>query len=207
MNLFKFFFLFRNLITPTKLKKRFHLPFKNLRQVNPMTSEKQKYENLRKGYLINENISNVVFFVIVGFLLAVAYSATIGGLSSLVGTAPNIFVKGFADRSTRKIGYFCYLLIFFCFCSQYKNTAFRISFLNFLLFAFPVAFLMLILCWLWLQIFYNAKEFEENICWNFELGFSVIRFFQFRPSEDDLATQRDLKAMLIKQYKDLGTPK
>jgi len=37
--------------------------------------------------------------LVIGFLLAVAYSATIGGLSSLVGTAPNIFVKGFADRS------------------------------------------------------------------------------------------------------------
>ncbi|CAF4636116.1 unnamed protein product, partial [Rotaria magnacalcarata] len=46
----------------------------------PTELTQQKYEQIRKG-----------------FLLAVAYSATIGGLSSLVGTAPNIFVKGFAD--------------------------------------------------------------------------------------------------------------
>jgi Na+/H+ antiporter NhaD/arsenite permease-like protein len=32
-----------------------------------------------------------------GFLLATAYSATIGGLGTLVGTTPNIFVKGFAE--------------------------------------------------------------------------------------------------------------
>ncbi|CAF1039495.1 unnamed protein product [Adineta steineri] len=45
------------------------------------TSEDKKYNNIKKG-----------------FLLAVAYSATIGSLSRLLGTAPNIFVKGFTDR-------------------------------------------------------------------------------------------------------------
>ena len=38
------------------------------------------------------------FVSLPGFLLAVAYSATIGGLATLVGTAPNIFVKGFVER-------------------------------------------------------------------------------------------------------------
>ncbi len=33
-----------------------------------------------------------------GFLLATAYSATIGGLATLVGTTPNVFVKGYVDR-------------------------------------------------------------------------------------------------------------
>jgi len=33
-----------------------------------------------------------------GFLLATAYSASIGGLSSLVGTSPNIYVKAFTDE-------------------------------------------------------------------------------------------------------------
>ncbi|CAF3438039.1 unnamed protein product [Rotaria socialis] len=134
-------------------KKRFRLPWKNGNLHKPTESTEQQYEQIRKG-----------------FLLAVAYSATIGGLSSLVGTAPNIFVKGFAD-------------------SQYKNTAFRINFLNFLLFALPVALLMLVLCWLWLQIFYNFKE-----------------LFQFRIDPETRAAQADLKAMLIKQYNDLGKP-
>ncbi|CAF3538017.1 unnamed protein product [Rotaria sp. Silwood1] len=139
---------------PTILKKRFQLPWKNRNTLVSVESHEQKYANIRKG-----------------FLLAVAYSATIGGLSSLVGTAPNIFVKGFAD-------------------SQYKNTAFRINFLNFLLFAFPVALLMLVSCWLWLQVFYNFKE-----------------LFQFHIDEATKAAQADLKAMLIQQYKDLGKPK
>ena len=33
-----------------------------------------------------------------GFLIAVAYSAGVGGLATLVGTGPNIFVKGFTDE-------------------------------------------------------------------------------------------------------------
>ncbi|CAF5224335.1 unnamed protein product, partial [Rotaria magnacalcarata] len=34
-----------------------------------------------------------------GFLLAVAYSSSIVGLSSLVGTAPNVYLKGFVETS------------------------------------------------------------------------------------------------------------
>ncbi|UJR22011.1 hypothetical protein I4U23_025078 [Adineta vaga] len=136
------------------VKKHFQLPWKKSNQLIPHTSVQTKYENIKKG-----------------FLLAVAYSASIGGLSSLVGTAPNIFVKGFAD-------------------SHYKNTAFRINFLNFLLFALPVALLMLVVCWLWLQIYYNTKE-----------------FFQWRADLESQAVQADLRAMLNKQYTDLGRPK
>jgi Na+/H+ antiporter NhaD/arsenite permease-like protein len=33
-----------------------------------------------------------------GFLLATAYSATIGGLSTVVGTGTNVFVKGFIEE-------------------------------------------------------------------------------------------------------------
>ncbi|CAF5178558.1 unnamed protein product [Rotaria magnacalcarata] len=64
------------------------------------------------------------------FLLAVVYSSSIGVLSSLVGTAPNVYLKGFVEVN-----------------SKYGGTGFRIKFLNFLLFALPVGILILILCW------------------------------------------------------------
>ncbi|CAF1431995.1 unnamed protein product [Adineta steineri] len=105
------------------------------------------------------------------FLLAIAYSSSIGGLSSLVGTTPNIYLKGFID-------------------SKYNGTNFRINFLNFLLFALPVGILMLIFCWLWLQLCYNRKE-----------------LFQCRPSVETRKSQVKLKALLTKQYRDLGRPK
>jgi di/tricarboxylate transporter len=62
-----------------------------------MTTQAKKHEDIKKGNLIElcNEISRILF---IAFLLAVAYSATIGGLSSLVGTAPNIFVKGYSDK-------------------------------------------------------------------------------------------------------------
>ncbi|CAF1137416.1 unnamed protein product [Adineta ricciae] len=78
-----------------------------------------------------------------GFLIAVAYSSGIGGLTTLVGTGPNIFVKGFVDQ-------------------MYENDQklkFEISFGNFFLYALPMGFLMLIFCWFTLQILYNRKDF------------------------------------------------
>jgi Na+/H+ antiporter NhaD/arsenite permease-like protein len=39
----------------------------------------------------------MMFYIyFLAFLLAIAYSSTIGGFSTLVGTSPNIFVQGFA---------------------------------------------------------------------------------------------------------------
>ncbi|CAF4560609.1 unnamed protein product [Rotaria magnacalcarata] len=63
-----------------------------------------------------------------GFLLAVAYSSSIDGLSRLVGTAPSAYLKDFVE-------------------TKYGGTAFRINFLNFLHVALPVGILILILCW------------------------------------------------------------
>lgn len=76
---------FRKPGLPSVIKIPIRLPWINRNKSQSVRSHEQKYENIRKG-----------------FLLSVAYSATIGGLSSLVGTAPNIFVKGFADRLTKK---------------------------------------------------------------------------------------------------------
>ncbi|CAF4966390.1 unnamed protein product, partial [Rotaria socialis] len=70
-----------------------------------------------------------------GFLISVAYSAAVGGMGTLVGTGPNIFVKGFTDQF-------------------YSNgsTAFEVSFANFTLFAFPMSLVLIVLCWFWLQL-------------------------------------------------------
>ena len=66
---------------------------------------------------------------------------------------------------------------------------------------------MLVFCWLWLQIFYNAKEFVEDRTTAAHRVSVRLRFFQYRVDPETRAVQDDLKAMLIKQYKDLGTPK
>ncbi|UJR27182.1 hypothetical protein I4U23_008478 [Adineta vaga] len=137
-----------------EVKQRFQFPFRKQSRAPVVTPHHKKYEAIKKAYL-----------------LATAYSATIGGLSSLVGTAPNVFVKGYIEKT-------------------YKDTAFRVNFLNFLLFALPVAIIMLILCWLWLQILYNRKE----LC-------------RCRKDPETREIETKLKAMLVKQYKELGKPK
>ncbi|CAF4352476.1 unnamed protein product [Rotaria socialis] len=105
------------------------------------------------------------------FLIAVAYSAAIGGLATLVGTGPNIFVKGFVDD----------------FYSEGPH-AFEISFTNFLLFALPIGVMMLIICWLWLQLLYNRRELLPWI----------------KMDAYDIESQKHLKSVLKEQYKELG---
>ena len=75
-----------------------------------------------------------------------------------------------------------------------------------MLFALPVALLMLVLCWLWLQLFYNTKESEWSALIP-SLDIRCSRLFQWRVDKDVQAVQAHLKAMLVKQYKDLGRPK
>lgn len=55
------------------------------------------YHHLKSGmfeYVQHLNLERISL----GFLIAVAYSAALGGLTTLVGTGPNIFVKGFMDQ-------------------------------------------------------------------------------------------------------------
>ncbi|CAF1639054.1 unnamed protein product, partial [Adineta ricciae] len=75
-----------------------------------------------------------------GFLIAVVFSAAIGGMMTLVGTGPNIFVKGFSDQYYAS-----------------GNIRLQISFANFLLYGLPIGMIMLVLGWLWLEILYNRK--------------------------------------------------
>ncbi len=90
------------------------LPWKHSKKLIFTTSHEKKYENIKKGILINFKTIKIFFFLLLAFVLAVAYSATIGGLSSLVGTAPNIFVKGFSDRlKNHQTFYFLSMYLFY----------------------------------------------------------------------------------------------
>ncbi|MFN7733658.1 MAG: SLC13 family permease [Pirellula sp.] len=60
-------------------------------------------------------------------LIGVAYAASIGGMSTLVGTAPNIYFTGFL-----------------------KDNAIEIGFLQWMAIALPIAIFMLIGCWIWM---------------------------------------------------------
>lgn len=62
-------------------------------------------------------------------LIGVAYAASIGGMATLVGTAPNVFFSGFMQQAGMPI-----------------------PFLSWTLLALPLALVMLVLCWIWLAV-------------------------------------------------------
>jgi len=71
-------------------------------------------------------------------LLSSAYAATIGGIGSLVGTAPNVILKGFFDEN-------------------YPDA--KLGFLTFMLFSLPVAIVMILIAWVWLTIRWLPREY------------------------------------------------
>lgn len=91
-------------------------------QDNPNTKED---ENLKFGKAL---------------MLAIAYSASIGGMATLIGTPPNLVLAGIVETS-------------------YGS---EISFYKWFSFGFPVSVLLLFVCWLYLTKFafkFESKEF------------------------------------------------
>lgn len=91
-------------------------------QDNPNTKED---ENLKFGKAL---------------MLAIAYSASIGGMATLIGTPPNLVLAGIVETS-------------------YGS---EISFYQWFSFGFPVSVLLLFVCWLYLTKFafkFESKEF------------------------------------------------
>ncbi|CAF4098180.1 unnamed protein product, partial [Adineta steineri] len=139
---------------------------------NSISSGTTSHSNQTKNIVQTSSTDQVNYEQVkIGFLIAVAFSAAIGGMMTLVGTGPNIFVKGFAD--------------------QYYSSGsiiLQISFANFLLWGLPIGTIMLVLCWLWLQIVYNRKGL----------------FRCKRSNANETESRRDLQTLLKQQYKDLG---
>ncbi len=71
------------------------------------------------------------------FLLACSYSASIGGFGSLVGTTPNVILKGFIDDNYPEI---------------------RLNFLNFIVFALPISIVLILVSWLLLVIIWLPRK-------------------------------------------------
>ncbi len=61
-----------------------------------------------------------------GFILCIAYSASVGGAGSLVGTTPNLILKGYFD-------------------SNYPNGS--LNFMTYMAFASPVSFIVIGIIW------------------------------------------------------------
>ncbi len=73
-------------------------------------------------------------------LLAIAYSASIGGLATLIGTPPNALLAAFLSETYQV----------------------DIGFAQWMLIGLPISLLMLLACWLWLTKFGFKLEDSEN---------------------------------------------
>lgn len=71
-------------------------------------------------------------------MLAIAYSASIGGISTLIGTPPNLVLAGIIS----------------------ENYGYEITFSQWFLFGFPISVLLLFICWLYLTRF--AFQFKQD---------------------------------------------
>ncbi|KAM4617413.1 solute carrier family 13 member 1-like [Discoglossus pictus] len=78
------------------------------------------------------------------FSLGIAYSSTIGGMSTLTGTSTNlIFIEQFETR--------------------YPDCQF-VNFGSWIAFSFPIAFIILIFSWMWINWLFLGFSFKEMQC-------------------------------------------
>ncbi|CAF0837749.1 unnamed protein product [Adineta steineri] len=135
--------------------------------INGLTPANVKDESTEQEQKVS---SNDIIKLRKGLILCVAYSSVYGGLSTIVGSAATVFLKGYVDE-------------------QYANTNFRLTFLNYLLLTLPTVVLMMISCWLWLQIRFNYHGLIQSCC-----------------SKNSMLNARDehLKQTLRRQYNELG---
>lgn len=85
----------------------------------------------------------------IGLLLGIAYSASLGGIATLVGTPPNlVFAKIFSITFP---------------------DAFEISFGQWMIFALPVSMIMLVILWIYLYLVFFKKATISNQNFNSEL--------------------------------------
>ncbi|XP_064613375.1 solute carrier family 13 member 2-like [Liolophura sinensis] len=72
-----------------------------------------------------------------GMSLCIAYAANVGGISTLIGTGPNVVLQGQAEILFQKYG-----------------IESGVSFGSWMIFGFPTSLICVVITWIWLQIFF-----------------------------------------------------
>ncbi|KAK6183729.1 hypothetical protein SNE40_002471 [Patella caerulea] len=104
--------------------------------------------------------------------LCICYAANSGGIASLTGTGPNLVIKDQVD------------LVF-----EKNNEESPINFASWMSFGFPLSCMLLVVCWVWLQILFLRCKGACSCCSS----------DPFRKSNGE-----KVKAVIRQQYEDLG---
>ena len=84
-----------------------------------------------------EKNENIIFGK--ALMLGIAYSASIGGIATLIGTPPNLVLAGVIS----------------------ETYGYEINFLEWFMFGFPIALILLAFCWIYLTRFaFTFKQIE-----------------------------------------------
>lgn len=79
--------------------------------------------------------------------LCIAYAANIGGTGSMIGSTPNLVLKGQIEKVYENLG---------------KESS--LTFTSWLAFGIPTSFVIMLLAWLWLQTFYLRCSIWTSVC-------------------------------------------
>ncbi|KAJ8312066.1 hypothetical protein KUTeg_009439 [Tegillarca granosa] len=108
-----------------------------------------------------------------GLSLSIAYSANVGGIGSLTGTAPNVVMKGFSD------------ILY-----ENRNATSPVSFATWMQFGLPLSAIMVVIVWIWLQIFFLRCRGCCSCCEDSNEGKEDVR--------------KRVKTVIRQEYKNLG---
>ncbi|XP_078274882.1 Na(+)/dicarboxylate cotransporter 3 isoform X1 [Rhinoraja longicauda] len=112
------------------------LPNEGLHLPSEDSKSPEKFETDTNLTLMQQNGAEDQKILWKGFLVSIPYAASIGGTATLTGTTPNLILVG-------------QLKIYFPACDE-------LNFASWFMFSFPLAFLFLIVGWIWIAFLYGG---------------------------------------------------
>ncbi|XP_059151134.1 solute carrier family 13 member 2-like [Physella acuta] len=118
----------------------------NGENVNDKENDRKQKSSERQNIRTSSDTDDGLTGFAKGISLGICYSATAGGTATLTGTGTTLILKALTDAHYAKLGL--------------KNP---INYASWMGLGLPVAFIVLMLCWCWLQVFFLSCRFGQGV--------------------------------------------